>query len=648
MRTAFTLLFTVLLSVLSLAGIARADAPPLVADAPSYPEPYPDGRSALIAGLMLMEHGDYNGAIPPLNEALKEFPIIGDHILLRLARAHTGNLDIDKSDAAAKKIINKYPKSLVVQDARRLLALNKVARHPEKALASYRGYLRKYPSDEDVRMDYALSLIEAGEINKADEELLKIYVKAGPLAETAYDYMSTSDISRKDLSRRAANLIRNRDFSAAEAILRPLVEDSGEKASVREKNNLARSLFFLRRYKESAPLFLEVGDLYRAARSYIRHGDRKNFYRITDRMYRERDPKTPKIMLAHAGDLRRDGKVYKSRKTIEKVLRTFPKAHKDATWALGWLYYTSGKHKRALEKFSTLADKYGEPRHVYWQARALERTGQDATAIYESIDEPDSYYTYLAGLKLEREPMRADDADDTLDSSVDFTRADLLMDVGLNKEAAKELGALSRRRMKEHDILAVAYRMQKARAYKRAMLLMLKLPEEKREDDIMYPLAYWEDIQEVASKYSLDPLLVLSLIREESRFDCEALSPVGAIGLMQLMPATARDTARRVNVSLNNNKSIYEVENNILLGTYYLKGLLREFKEVPPSLAAYNAGKSRVKQWLSQGKYESMDEFIEDIPFNETRAYVKRILRSLFRYKATHRQEGVSLSLGGL
>jgi soluble lytic murein transglycosylase len=132
----------------------------------------------------------------------------------------------------------------------------------------------------------------------------------------------------------------------------------------------------------------------------------------------------------------------------------------------------------------------------------------------------------------------------------------------------------------------------------------------------------------------MDPFLLLSLIREESLFDPKAVSPVGAIGLMQLMPETAQRTAHLLSLELEGTKPLHEIELNIALGTHYLNGLLKDFGNVPAALAAYNAGRSRVKGWLSQGKYEQMDEFIEDIPYPETRNYVKRILTSYFHYHA--------------
>jgi soluble lytic murein transglycosylase len=119
-------------------------------------------------------------------------------------------------------------------------------------------------------------------------------------------------------------------------------------------------------------------------------------------------------------------------------------------------------------------------------------------------------------------------------------------------------------------------------------------------------------------------------MREESRFDPDALSVAGARGLMQLMPRTAArlsgSAAEAAGIDLR------DAQTNITLGASYLKALSGEFPWLPAALAAYNAGEDRVRGWLRQGEYASVDEFIEDIPFDETRNYVKKVLTSYAQY----------------
>jgi soluble lytic murein transglycosylase len=188
----------------------------------------------------------------------------------------------------------------------------------------------------------------------------------------------------------------------------------------------------------------------------------------------------------------------------------------------------------------------------------------------------------------------------------------------------------------------VALRLMDLQEYRRAMLVTSTLPEEARPLEILYPLAFWPKVSSSADDYGMDPYLLLSLIREESRFDPRALSPAGAVGLMQLMPQTASTTARELRIPLAGPRSLRDADLNITLGAHYLSILLKQFGSVPAALAAYNAGGSRVTQWLSENDYEASDEFIEDIPFEETRNYVKRIVSSYFHYRLTRPPAGGS------
>ncbi len=143
-------------------------------------------------------------------------------------------------------------------------------------------------------------------------------------------------------------------------------------------------------------------------------------------------------------------------------------------------------------------------------------------------------------------------------------------------------------------------------------------------NQFLYPLAYMEIIERIAQRYEIDPLLVLSIIREESRFVPDATSIAGALGLMQLMPATAKRFDRNLKIGINNPKDILDIKNNLHIGICYLSNLIKDFGSYTYAIAAYNAGEDAVKKWLKVGKYKSVDEFIEDIPYNETRNYVKR------------------------
>ena len=153
---------------------------------------------------------------------------------------------------------------------------------------------------------------------------------------------------------------------------------------------------------------------------------------------------------------------------------------------------------------------------------------------------------------------------------------------------------------------------------------------------ILFPEPWWNTIQTESAKNNLDPYLVASLIRQESEFDPSAISYANAWGLMQIRPTPEGvKLAREEGVSHFKAYQLLDPEMNIKLGTRYLRELMDRFGGVQEyALAAYNAGDSRVVDWQAAGPYSGMDEFVESIPFTQTREYVEAILRNEETYRA--------------
>lgn len=146
--------------------------------------------------------------------------------------------------------------------------------------------------------------------------------------------------------------------------------------------------------------------------------------------------------------------------------------------------------------------------------------------------------------------------------------------------------------------------------------------------ELRFPIAHRWWFNFYAKKHDIDPITMMSLARQESALDSEARSPVGARGIMQIMPATAKYTARKYKLTYQGSNDLYNVGKNIEIGSHYLQGLLEDYDNNRIfALAAYNAGPNRVKTWRerTQGKVDAY-AFIEAIPFNETRGYVQNIL----------------------
>jgi soluble lytic murein transglycosylase len=228
------------------------------------------------------------------------------------------------------------------------------------------------------------------------------------------------------------------------------------------------------------------------------------------------------------------------------------------------------------------------------------------------------------------------------EDSPHLAKAKLLANAGLNEYLAREIAAdpdsASWSALAEAQIYASygeAYRA--LRALKRALpgaasasIESIPLPYWR----ILFPEPYWSIIKAESAKNNVDPYLVASLIRQESEFNPSAISYANAWGLMQLLPSTGKTLARQEGLNHFQTFQLLDPETNIRLGTLYLRQTLDKFGGVPEyALAAYNAGDSRVVDWQSAGPYGGMDEFVESIPFTQTREYVQSILRNVEIYR---------------
>ncbi|MDY6852157.1 MAG: lytic transglycosylase domain-containing protein, partial [Thermodesulfobacteriota bacterium] len=150
-----------------------------------------------------------------------------------------------------------------------------------------------------------------------------------------------------------------------------------------------------------------------------------------------------------------------------------------------------------------------------------------------------------------------------------------------------------------------------------------------------HPLAYPGPVFRAAEEFNLHPALILALIRTESYYNPDIISVANARGLMQILPTTGQKIAARLNRPPPHPEALFDPETNIYFGCWYLAGLIREFDgQLPLAVASYNAGPFNVKRWVSQinGKV-SLEEFIETIPFDQTRKYVKKVLGAFYMYR---------------
>jgi soluble lytic murein transglycosylase len=428
---------------------------------------------------------------------------------------------------------------------------------------------------------------------------------------------------------------------------------------------------------------VRVRALYVLASAASIGGDREEAVRLYARLARDFPAHSfADDALFFAADLlARLGRTEDARDALATLVRDHPGGdyRSEARFRLAWLARRAGDADGAAAQLLAIEeeerdDPYEHARAAYWRARVLAGAGETGAAAARGIwadlvaRYPADYYGLLARARLAGDsgktpalpapvlaPAPAAPAEITWDpgplrEDPRFRAGVLLLRLGLDRDAADELAAIDPARLREaaavstDAILLVADLLDRAGDHRaahgllrtRARAAFRRPPDgdNLRAWRIAYPPAYRQEVARWAPRAGVPVDLVQALMREESALDPRALSPVGAIGLTQLMFPTAQEVARKLKLGKISRASLTDSALNIRLGSRYLGDLVRQFGgSVPLALAAYNAGGGAVRRWLEQRRGLALDEFVEEIPVEETRGYVKRVLRSYAAYR---------------
>jgi soluble lytic murein transglycosylase-like protein len=334
-------------------------------------------------------------------------------------------------------------------------------------------------------------------------------------------------------------------------------------------------------------------------------------------------------------------------------------------WDKAWAAYITRDNKTARELFAFIRDTYTNPnvrrQSTYWLARIAERTGdkEGAGKVYRELangDYEDLYGRFAERrgakrtrgntVKLSASPSWSDVAEknmpDELRLAYELVALNVLRDArselqdNSNDLNRKWADALLAQMLYQQGQTHVAYRYMRRAFPEIATIEQSSVPREFVE--MYYPLSHTQKIFEEAKQHNLDPYLVMALIRQESAYDPQIKSPVGATGMMQIMPATGKELAAKLGKSWSPGK-LSDPEYNIELGTLYLRQLINRFGgSTELALAAYNGGMGNVWKWQKAFGGRANDEFLESIPFTETRGYVKRITLMRSTYEQMHEE----------
>ncbi|MFT6373094.1 MAG: soluble lytic murein transglycosylase, partial [Gammaproteobacteria bacterium] len=298
------------------------------------------------------------------------------------------------------------------------------------------------------------------------------------------------------------------------------------------------------------------------------------------------------------------------------------------------------KHQNWTELVKTIkqmpSDLHMENEWQYWLARATEALGDQASSgsLYLALSKKPTYYGFLAADKLMLPyKIEQQDANElaTLEESVllqenkHLFRARELFFINrmtdANREWFRAIKHLDPPKIKQAAALASSWKWHDS-----AIRTVAKTAH-RSDYNLRFPMPYREKVMRYSKANQLDPSIVYGVMRRESLFNANAKSHAGALGLMQLMPATARYVAKGLGLKKPNHADILIIENNINYGTRYFRTVLNRFDDnVSLAAAAYNAGPSRVKRWLPLTKTMPADLWIAIVPYKETRNYIQAVL----------------------
>jgi len=648
-----------------------------------------DPRAAFAQAYALYTTGNYSQARELLEKTTAPKYPLADYSLHYLAVISLNEKNWDLSRHYLSQLRRRYPQSIWFHNAELQRAKIDLAekKYPQviaafRALRSTRGG-RQEISQESLHLE-AQAREASGEANQAFSLYQQLRVSYPHSRWTAAARKEQARLREKfpdlfgfhtpqSFAEEADRLTREQAYGEATTIYKKLLSDATDpEFRLRMLVKLAGLYLDQRRRDEAMPLLNQIARDYPETAEapkatyqigqilWNRHANAQAleyFKRVTERYpdsaYVDRAQYASADIYEFFGDKDNAIQLY------SELPKRFPRSQvrDDATWRLAWLYYRSGDFSSAFASFGDLAGRGGEnswrTAALYWQARTAEKSGDSEIAkkLHRQIVNggAESYYQALSARALERlgipledskisMPSAGIEADPPMSSEFSFhlVRARELAAMSLNRLAAAELDEAKLYSRKQAGLRSLLMREYfRAQAYGRSLAVANQIPTSNGERNLYrFPLAYWDTIQQKAQERDLDPFLILALIRQESLFDAQARSPAFALGLMQLLPSTAARVAKQVGLEQPPNEKLFEPEVNLTLGTQYLKDLLRRYSNNWfKAIAAYNAGEAAVDRWEKEIVTDDIEEFVERIPYAETRGYVKLVMRNHRIYK---------------
>lgn len=650
----------------------------------------------LVLGYAHLEDKDYSKAQKDLKIAAARNSELSDYAEFFLAQCSAVTEDQQQVTQVLKGFSEKYPDSLFKRSADLMRASSLIAVGQTDEAVRMLEAMRDSKADVELALGRAYSA--SGQTAKAVSIWNHIYAEM-PLASeasaaqlellkvSAQGFVSTPTLEQR--LTRADLLFKGHRYDQAGDEYRAILDSVRSDTSQQSLQNqlqvkLAGTLYHTHRVDQAESLLSSIppsNEGYEAERLYYLHeiarskdqGDKERQI-LADMM--QKFPASPFLQDA----LLSSSNMYLLRPDYKNAIDAYSAQYKlfpdgkyspYSHWKAAWLNLRLGNKdeaKRLMEEQIAMYPTGEEiPPALYWRARLAEED--------KDYDRAGEYYTfilrrfahyYYADLARERLRFRFDTSkhDPLLDKipnpdehatesfeapsdDLRVARARLLTNAALFDFAVRELQSESDRLYAKAEIARVY--LKEDRPDRALQSLKHAVPGYFSEDitdmpqwawDILFPKPYWGDLTRYSRANGLDPYLVASLIRQESEFNPQAVSYANAWGLMQLLPPVGKKLAKEVRLRHFTQEQLTDPTINLELGTRYFKHMVDDFGgQVEYALAAYNAGSDRVKAWQGQGPYRDIHEFVESIPFTQTREYVQAIMRNATVYRLLYSSE---------
>lgn len=631
--------------------------------------------AALRTARLALEAGDSERADVLLSEVAARHPVVADHAdLERVAwRVRSGRSE----EAVALASAWAHPDSPLRVELHSLQGRAYAALGEEVAArTSYERATRLTRASAklaELELRIAESFQRSGKLEQAAEAYRRVWTRI-PGAEGEQAAKALEDLGRalgrslrsaSDHRQRADALLRAyRNEEALAAADQALAGELSESEATLARSARAEALFRLRRYPEAMEAYdaLPASEERRIqrARARARAGDVPGGARDLAALGAGSTTAQGTRALLLAGLLWEESDLEPARELFTEVIRRAPGSPlaNAARWKLGWQDYEAGRFDGAIRHWSRLEVDTLDPiealRPRYWKLRAAVRQGEpDARQAFAALatEYPLTYYGWRAAGRAEgatalrEEPVIAR-GETRLDAAA-LARARILIEAGWEGAARDELARVEARARSLDDRLAVAGLHAETHDYHAAQRVVVDAYGERLArgpvPDLLelwwhaWPAPFPEAVRSATADGAVEPGLLYSLMREESSFRPDVVSIAGARGLLQLLPTTAERVALSASLEGFTPDALFDPSTNVRLGAAYLSGLLRQFAgRTSAAIGSYNAGPHVVVRWNPEVEGIEDDEWVEEIPYEETRAYVKRVLRSAEAYRVLY------------